>query len=396
MKRALVIAGVTLHESIRSRLTPLLALLVLLAAPVLAWWFGDDAPTREWLSRMLPVEGLRVLLPLAAITGGAFLLRPALKRGYALLPARRAEWFAGTVLAGAALVLATAGLFAAGAWISNALYGGELAQTQGPTSLHIARGQGNTLELLEVAPGQSMAANPGRGEWFRAGVPHAAELAGEIEFVPIWTQELSPRQGSPVAVWAEGPAGRTPVELSVESRRRVSFRAAANGATHIVIQPIDPALLIGTSSRMIRFNTGQVGAAPSLFAMLALSAGATLLCLCVVLAVRALATAPTAALAGMLLLAALTLLPSAAGAPGMARARRADLEGAARQRSLVERAEQELSQLPQLFPDRHFDEYLAGRAVPGSAWGDGLLRLGAGLLILLPGAWLFTRRQVAK
>lgn len=396
MKRALAIAGVTLREVLRSRLTPLAALALVMAAPGLAWAFGDDAPTRDWLSRMLPVEGLRVLLPLAAITGGAFLLQPALKRGYALLPARRLEWFAGTVLAGAALVAASAGLFAIGGRISNATFGSDFVQTSGPASLEMARLRNGTTEVLEIKPGQSLAANPMRGEWFRAGLPTGQVIAGEIEFVPIWTAEASPRQGSPVALWAEGPDGRAPLELKVESRRRVSFRGERSGATHLVIEPVDPTLLIGLSDRMVRFQTGTGGSSASLLALVALSAGATLLCFCVVLAVRALSTAPTAALAGLLLLATLTLLPSAAGAPGMARARRADVEGATRERSLLERASDELADLPQLFPDRHFDEYLAGRVVAAGAWSDGLLRLCGGLLVLLPGAWLFSRRQIAK
>jgi hypothetical protein len=97
----------------------------------------------------------------------------------------------------------------------------------------------------------------------------------------------------------------------------------------------------------------------------------------------------------MLLLAALTLLPGLAPAEGMARDRRRDL-GRQDERGVLETLGAELSGLPQLFPDSYFDEYLAGRVVPEGAALDGMARLGVGMLLLAPGAWLFTRRQIAK
>ncbi len=398
MIRAAAIARVALIETARAHVT-LVAVLVLLAAvPALTWLFGDDAATRDWMTRLLPAEGLRVLMPLAAIVGGAFLLRPSIKRGWAVLPARRAEWFAGSVMAGFCVLVLAALVFSIGGLLGGWMFGTALASASQALSIKLTRVQEGVTQHREFEPGAMAIANPQRNETLWIELPDAAgeAIEGEIEFLPIWTQELPPQQSSPLALWLEGPNGITPVELKVESRRRVSFHGAANGAQRLVLQPVDPALLIGTSTDRVRFATGESGVSASLAALLALSLGATLLCMCAVLMVRGLSTAPTAALAGLLLMAALTLLPSLAPAQGMARARRADVQGTQPEPELMQRLEEELAALPQLFPDRYFDEFLAGRTVPSAAWGEGLVRLGVGLLLLVPGAWLFTRRQIAR
>ncbi|MBK8207116.1 MAG: hypothetical protein IPK87_10070 [Planctomycetes bacterium] len=398
MIRAAAIARAALIETARSRVTPVAVLVLLAAVPALTWLFGDDAATRDWMTRLLPAEGLRVLMPLAAIVGGAFLLRPSIKRGWAVLPARRAEWFAGTVIAGICVLVVAALVFSAGAMLGGWMFGTPLANTSHAGSIQLTRVQEGVTQQRHFKPGEMAVANPLREETLWIELPDDAgdAIAGEIEFLPIWTQELPPQQSSPVALWLEGPNGRAPVELKVESRRRVSFHAAANGAQRLILQPVDPALLIGTSTDRVRFTTGESGVLGSLAALLVLGLGATLLCLCAVLMIRGLSTAPTAALAGLLLMAALTLLPSLAPAQGMARARRADVQGVKQEPGLMQRLEDELDALPQLFPDVYFDEFLAGRTVPAAAWGEGLARLGIGLLLLVPGAWLFTRRQIAR
>jgi hypothetical protein len=146
----------------------------------------------------------------------------------------------------------------------------------------------------------------------------------------------------------------------------------------------------------MRFELGQSAPLASLLGLTALSLGGALLCLFVVLAIRALSTSATAALAGMLLLAALTLLPSLAPTESMARDLRRDLGGEKEQEGVLKALEAELTALPQLFPDRYYDEFLSARVVPGGAVADGLARFGIGLLVLAPGAWLFTRRQISK
>jgi hypothetical protein len=95
-------------------------------------------------------------------------------------------------------------------------------------------------------------------------------------------------------------------------------------------------------------------------------------------------------------MATLTLLPSLVPATKMARDRRAAVEGRRDQDTWLKSFEDKLDRLPQLYPERYFDEFLAARAVPGDAWGDAGWRLLVAMALLPAGAVLFRLRQIAK
>ena len=392
--RTLAITRASLIEALRARLTPVAALVLLATVPLVALLFGEDADTRAWLSRAITSEGLRIVLPLAGIIGGGFLLKPAVKRGWSVLPARRAEYFAGAALAGAIVLAVAAGLFAAGGVIANLWLGRHLTVTLAPESLMKQRTIDGQRQFAAGSETGATWANPRDNEEFVVEVPQEVgkDAAGTVEFQMVWTADAPPRDRTPVAVWRERGAEREPLTTEVESRYRVRF-AGVQGGDRLVIQPTDPVLIVGTSPDRVRFETVRVNPIPSILALLALSLGATLLCLMLVLLVRSLATAPTAVLAGLLLLAALTLLPSLEPTGRMARDRRAAVTG---EESMARRLESQATELPPLFPPKQFDEYLAARVVPGEAWADAGLRLLAGLLLLPAGAWLFRLRQIAK
>jgi hypothetical protein len=394
MKCASIIAAAVIAEQLRSRGTLLIALLLVLLTPGLAWLAGDDADTRAWLSRLIPAEVLRIFLPLSVIAGGAFLLRPALRRGWALLPARRSEWFMGNAMAGGVLLLAATLLFGVGAAAAGMMFGKPLARTVQPATLHSERVHQGQAQRLEIGDGLALI-NPAHQEWLIVALPEGLnDIHGTLEFVGVLTGERAPAQRSPVALELISAESSVPLDVQVESRSRVRFSGGAPGASHLLIHTTDDALAILTSASRIRFTVGESAPTASLPALLAVAFGASLLCLCVVLAIRSLSTAPTAALAGALLLAALTLLPALAPAESMARDHRRDLEGVEVQRGWLEKLEEEFAALPQLFPDRYFDEYLTGYVVPSGAFADGLLRFSAGVLLLIPGALLFRRRQM--
>jgi hypothetical protein len=283
-------------------------------------------------------------------------------------------------------------LFATGGLIGSLWLGQDLTVTRTPDSLSKQRVQNGQRQFASGNDTGSTWADPGQNEELVVDVPDAgADLSGTVEYQMVWTAEAPPRDRSPVAIWLQDGEKRTPLKTTVQSRYRVQFEGA--GAGKLVIQPTDPVLLIGTSPERIRFETARTSATGSILGLLALSVCASILCLALVLLVRSLATAPTAVLAGMLLLATLTLLPSLAPAGRMARDRRAAQTG---EESAAKRLEVRARELPPLFPPAHYDEFLAARVVAADAWGDAGLRLIAGLLLLPAGAWLFKLRQIAK
>jgi hypothetical protein len=394
--RVLAISRTALIEALRARLTPVAALALLAAVPLLALLFSEDADTRAWLTRSITAEGLRVVLPLAAIIGGGFLLKPAVKRGWTVLPARRAEYFVGAALAGAIVLALGAGLFAVGGVAANSWFDRELTVTASSSGISKQRGTGADREVTP-ATGEATWADPRHGEELVLDVPTGLgrSLRGTVEFQMIWTAEAPPRDRSPVAIWLQSDAGRHQLETTVQSRYRVEFAGDYAGEGTLIVQPTDPVLIVGTTPEKVRIELEQVGPVGSVARLLALSVCAGVLCLLLVLFVRSLATAPTAVLAGLLLLATLTLLPSLAPAGRMARDRRAAM-ARGDQPNMAQRLELGASELPPLFPDVYYDEYLAARLVPAKSWLDAGLRLLAGLALLPAGAWLFRLRQIAK
>jgi hypothetical protein len=87
--RVLEIAATTMRGATRPAWARMGVFLLLISVPLSALLVGQDAPGRAVIARLVTVEGLRLALPLAAVVGGAFVLRPGLKSGYALLPVRR-------------------------------------------------------------------------------------------------------------------------------------------------------------------------------------------------------------------------------------------------------------------------------------------------------------------
>ncbi|MCA8911788.1 MAG: hypothetical protein KDB82_08790 [Planctomycetes bacterium] len=395
--RTLAIAKAALIEALRTRLALVLALLLLLAVPLLAMLFGSDADTRSWLSRSITTEGLRVVLPLAAIVGGGFLLKPTVKRGWTVLPARRGEYFLGAALAGCVVVLIAACLFTGGGYIANLAMGKYLTVTSSPESIQKRRLHEGEFQYAAGRSGQYTWANPNSSEELMVELPKATGkfIEGTVEYQLVWTGEAAPRDRSPVAVWLEDGDTRTRLETRTESRYRLHFSGESGGG-RLVIQPTDPVLIVGTTPDRIRFDTAAVNPLGSVLSLLGLSVAAALLCLLLVLLVRSLSTSPTAVLAGLLLMATLTLLPSLAPATKMAQDRRAAVEGQRSADSWLKSFEGKLDDLPQLYPESYFDEFLAARVVPADVWGDAGWRLLMALALLPAGAVLFRLRQIAK
>lgn len=392
MRRLLALAGAMVREAARSRATLLLALALLLLVPV-SVALAEDGPSRAWLGRLLTVEGIRSVLPLAVVTGAAFLLRPGLKRGWVVLPARRGEWYTATALAALAMVTAALVLFLGGAWVASA-WQGEAAQlrlAREAVALHGPRGAATGTERAWAEPrgGQELVFDlpaDGFGE----------SLSGELEFELAWTQQAPPSRATPLRLFVVG-AREHEADVRSEARRRVSFRAPNPGGSTLRVRvlPADPVLLVGARRADLRVTAGHAGHTASLLQLGLLSLGACACGLAVVLFTRTLATAPTAALAGVLALACLTLLPATGSTGAMARERRASVEqGSAEEPGTLERAQAALSGLPELVPTSPCDEYLRGYAGADAA-ADGLWRLVIGLA-LLPLGWLtFSRRQLA-
>jgi hypothetical protein len=182
--------------------------------------------------------------------------------------------------------------------------------------------------------------------------------------------------------------------MEAESQTRVHFEAeGVPPGARLVIHAVEPVFVVGTAPDLLRLQTGTGITGLSVLALLVLGLGGTLLCVSVVLAFRAYTTAPTAVLAGLLLMASLTLLPGLVPSDAMARHRRASMEATAAQTEGLAAADL-LEYVPRLFPQEPFQELSAGRVVPARAVADGLLRALAGVILLVPGAWLFSRRNI--
>ena len=396
--RMLAIARASIIEALRAKLTPLIALVLVLAVPLIATLFGTDPDTRAWLTRSITTEGLRIVLPLAAIVGGGFLLKPAIKSGWTVLPTRRTEYFIGTVLAGSFILMASATLFALGGWLANTSMDDDLTVTLHSPAVSKQRTKDGERQIAKGRPGSSTWANPRYGEELVFEIPEGADnrLQGTIEYELLWTAEGAPTDRSPVEVWLQAGADRTLLNTTVQSRYRVRFEGDFAGHGSLILQPTDPVLIVGSSPERVRIDVARTGSLGSVIVLLALSVCAALLCLSLVMFVRSLSTAPTAVLAGMLLLAALTLLPSLAPASKMAQDRRAAQTQSLQDSSFVQRFEAQVTGLPQLLPDSYFDEFLAARVVGNDAWFPAGERLLAALLFLPFGALLFRVRQLAK
>lgn len=395
--RTLAIACAAVLESLRSRVAPVVALMLVSAVPLVSLLFGDES-SRAWMTRNSIVEGLSLLLPLVAVILGAFALKPAVTSGWSLLPARRVEQFLGMAAAGGVMLAAGALLFALGGLAMSLVLDESLVETEFAESVTV-RGADSGEEIRAGHDDALSWANPRYGEalYFDAA-PRGPELRGTIEYEQIyWYTDAPPSQRQPVEVFVMDTDGRRAAETRLQSRKRVEFSAGVNGdAASIIVVPTDPVFVIGARAESLRLEVARRSPAWSVAALLAVSLGAALMSFLFVISVRARATPATAALAGLLLITALTLLPSLAPARQMAGDRRADMQRTQRTTSALRQVGNELEHLPQLVPGLTFDEFLSGHTVPAQAWLQGMTRFGAGLLFLVPGALLYTRRQIAK
>jgi hypothetical protein len=250
-----------------------------------------------------------------------------------------------------------------------------------------------------AAPGREEGltwANPATRDALILSLPDGlpATLRGRLEYRIAWTGAGAPGTRGPVSLSLYADGSVHPVEVLSESQTRIAFRADdAPPGSRLVVHAVDPVFVVGTSPEMLRLQTGTGHAGLSVLTLLLLGFGGALLCACTVLVFRARTTAPTAVMAGLLLLASLTLLPGLVPSDAMARHRRAAMD-AAEATSRMPAAADLLHHVPRLYPEEPFAEISAGRVVPARAAADGALRALIGLVLLVPGAWLFTRRNI--
>lgn len=393
--RTVALARTMLVETQRAPGTLPGAFALFLGTPLLMLLLGTDAGSTQWLARDLPTEGLRLLLPIGAIVGAAFLIRPALARGWSVLPARRAEWFAGSALAGMVVLALCAVLIAAGAALAAIVADStDLGRTRNANSIATE----GPRERPPLADGTAWA-DPRYDEslLLPLGTLDGDRVEGTLEYSVAWTKERAPARDVPLRITLLGGDAATELALTVESRGRVRFAGAnPGGELALRVTPTDPVLLVGTKPAHLRVEVARESVLWSLLALAFLGFAAAVLCFSATLCVRALSTSATAALTGLLLLATLTMLPGLAPAGRMVQDRRQAVEGTTAEQGLLQNLEALGNDLPELLPDGVFDEWLAGRVVPAHAWTDGLLRLAAGLLLLPAGAVLFRMRQIAK
>lgn len=403
-RRVLFIARTSLLETLRSKLTPLAALALVLAVPLLSQLLGENEQGRVWVARSLTVEGFRVLLPIGVAVGFSFALRPAIRRGWATLSVRREEWFLGIALSGFAVVAMVFVLYAAGGILASEFSGSGAAVHRRQSAVSLTqevRRQGKT-RMLEVLEGRRGWMGFGKAEslvFDFSGPQSGRQVEGTLEFEIALTGRSAPARDAPFSVWLVGSDFRIETEVAVEATRRVSFRAnvPGDGAWKVVCLPTDPAVIVGMYPSGCRQSVSSHRPAGTVIWLMLLSLAAALLTGAAVLMVRALATAPTAALAGILILTALTLLPAMTSPEKMARDRRIAVEHKKEKedRSFLEDLERELSGLPELFPVEPFDNYLSGGEVRAEVGLDALLRLALALALLPAGAALFRLRQIS-
>ncbi|MCC6573122.1 MAG: hypothetical protein IT462_04955 [Planctomycetes bacterium] len=396
MNRVLTITRAALAETFRSPTALLSALGLLALVPVLTFLGGQDEGARVWLSRTLLVEGLRLALPLGACLGGAWLLRVTMKRGWATLPARRGEWFAGAALAGIALMTLAAAFLAAGALAAATLIGSSALAVQTATP-KVLRSHGQ--RPVTAGPGQRMwlATKANERLVFEFAKESSREVEGVIAFEMALTGDGAPGRDIPFTVQVgDSLDDLVDAPLHAEARKRASFIARGRaGATMVVLTPRDPAVLVGVYPDSCRLVIHREHPALSALwlALQGLAAGA--LCLALVMFVRARSTAPTAALAGLLLFSALTLLPGMSGAGStMFRDKQAAFERTqAKETGGKKLLVSFIAALPPLCPAEGFEAYIDGRTVEGGLI-DALWRALAALALLPLGALIFARRQI--
>ena len=392
-RRTLAVFLAHLAEAARSPLAWLGALAVILALPLITYFFGgDEAGSRAWLSRSLVSEGMRLLLPLAALMGAAYIVRPSPKRGWAVLPVRRSEWFMGSALACCVFVACGATLLVLGG-LASALLVGDAAQLERVQYAGAMKyvGAREAAERSFILPGSDE-----RLEFTFDGSELGDTVNGKLQFEVAWTMEQAPERGVPLEIRLKGER-EVLATTHVEARRRATFSAPNPGGSKITViaKAIDPALSVGMKRDECRLVLGREGAALSLFWLAWIGTCGAFLCAAVTLGVRSLSTAPTAALAGALVLASLTLLPALGPGDSAARARRRDVEGEKNvEKGVAQSLADALAGLPPLNEPRNFERMLGGEAAQRDDWQEAMLRLVASLALLPLGAALFGRRQI--
>jgi hypothetical protein len=393
VRRILAVFLAHLREALRSPLAWLGAFALVVANPAITLAFGgDDAASRAWLSRALVSEGLRLLLPLAALVGAAYIIRPSPRRGWSILPVRRSEWFAGSALACFAFVAAVGAMMALGGVLASPL-AGDVANLE---RVRYASAMAYFGPREGKPERQFILREDERLEFSFDGEELGETIHGKLQFEIAWTMEQAPERGVPLEIRLKGER-EVIASTHAEARRRATFSAPHPGGKRITVvcRAIDPALSVGMKREECRLVQGSENPLASITWLALIGACGALLCAGVTLAVRSLSTAPTAALAGALVLASLTLLPALAPGDAAARARRRDVQGEKdAQPSATQLLAESLSGLPPLNEPANFERVGAGEAAHFDDAKAALLRLLLALALLPAGAALFSRRQI--
>ncbi|MDC1141512.1 hypothetical protein OAU50_00330 [Planctomycetota bacterium] len=390
MHRTLAMVKVFWIELLRSPASIFGALVLLLAIPAVALFVADTDENALWMSRFMFVEGTRAFVPILTIMGAAFLLRPRMARGWSTLPARRSEWLLACTLTAFTIVLAVNSLLFAGSMLAQSMVDAntELQVTSNAEQVDAIRKDGSRRE---GKPTHFSWMNPNYKEVLEFELEPSENLDATIHFEAALSNVQSPSGNLPFrAVGVSEDGSTTPLTATTAGQRK-AILSGQGAFTRVQLIATDPGLIVGVTPEDVHITTDVQSPFISMLALFAVSLAGTLLLITGVYAVRSLSTAPTAALAGLFLFTAMTLLPALAPTTAMAKAR-----AKAMMQSDQDATDfSNLESIPQVFPAHGFDEFLAGR-VSGPFVQTALYRTAMALPLLIIGAILFRRRELAK
>jgi hypothetical protein len=366
------------------------ALILLLAIPAAVLFVAESDENALWMSRFMFVEATRALIPLLTIMGAAFLLRPRMARGWSTLPARRSEWLLACSVTAFTIVLVVNALLFAGSMLAQSMVDADtqLQVTVNASQVDAIRKDGSRRA---GKPASYSWMNPNYQEVLEFNVDPGNKLDATIHFEAALSNVQAPLGGVPFVAYGLGENSSSTALTVTTAGRRKAIVSGEGKFSRVQLKANDPGLIVGVTAEDIHIATDVQSSLLSMLAIFALSLAGTLLLVSGVYAFRSLSTAPTAALAGLFLFSAMTLLPSLAPTTAMAKARASAMMQSDENSTDLSA----LEHIPQIFPAHAFDEFLAGR-VSGPVIGDALLRATMSFPLLLAGALLFRRRELAK
>lgn len=392
MQRTFAMVKVFWLELLRSPASIFGGLLVFFAIPFTAWFVAESDDNALWMSRFMFVEGTRMLVPLLTIAGAAFILRPRMQRGWSTLPARRSEWLMACVLTTFTIVVAVNGLLLAGSLLAQATIDSDSALhlTENPTQVDSVRKDGSRRI---GKPDSYSWMNANYGESIVFDLDSEDDLQITVQYESALSNTQTPGIDIPFKAVGITKSGKLLKLQLANSGSRKALITGEGNFKQIQLVANDPGLIVGVTAGGIHIRNGEQAAYWSMFALFIVSIAGTLLLIAGVYAVRSLSTAPTAALAGLFLFATLTLIPSLAPASAMAKARANAMKNSSKQSNGTDLSM--LENIPHVFPRQGFSEFMSGR-VSGPIATDSITRAAAAIPLLLLGALLFRRRELAK